>query len=65
MHKIQDRPETGRTVLQFLDWVYTGGQQYAEALDYVPMPANVVKLVETTWTQIKAPSGQSLWAAAH
>ena len=34
----------------------------AEALDYVPMPDNVVGLIEKTWEQVKGPNGQSLWS---
>jgi len=38
------------TLLKFFDWCYTKGQKEAEALNYVPMPENVVELVEKTWT---------------
>lgn len=62
MYKVQDKPENGKTALQFFDWVYTNGQQLAESLDYVPMPANVVKLVEATWTQMKGSDSAALWA---
>jgi phosphate transport system substrate-binding protein len=35
----------------------------AEELDYVPMPANVVKDVEKTWSsEIKDASGKPLFA---
>jgi len=29
-----------------------------QALDYIPMPDSVVKLVETQWKQIKGPDGK-------
>jgi phosphate transport system substrate-binding protein len=65
MDKVQQNPDTARTALQFFDWVYTGGQQLAESLDYVPMPANVVRLVESTWTEIKGVDGKRVWVASH
>jgi phosphate transport system substrate-binding protein len=64
MYKAQDKPESGKTALQFFDWAYTNGQQLAEELDYVPMPANVVKLVENTWSQIKGADSKPLWTAS-
>jgi phosphate transport system substrate-binding protein len=64
MYKVQPNPEAARTALQFFDWVYTGGQQLAEELDYVPMPAGVVRLVRSTWTEIMGPENRRVWAAA-
>ena len=63
MYKVQQNPEAARTALQFFDWVYTGGQQFAENLDYVPMPANVVRLVESTWTEMMDAGNRRVWAA--
>jgi phosphate transport system substrate-binding protein len=63
MHKVQDKPENAKAALQFFYWVYTNGQQLADNLDYVPMPATVVRLVEATWTEIKAADGARVWAA--
>jgi phosphate transport system substrate-binding protein len=63
MHKQQEKPDTAKQVLDFFAWAYGNGQPMAEELDYVPMPANVVKLVEASWAQsIKASGGQSLWS---
>lgn len=64
MYKTQDHPDAARTALQFFDWVYTGGQSMAESLDYVPMPASVVRLVEATWGEIKGADSRRIWAAA-
>jgi phosphate transport system substrate-binding protein len=63
MYKVQDQVANGRTALQFFDWAYADGKPLAEGLDYVPMPANVVKLVEVTWKQIKGSDGTPVWAA--
>jgi phosphate transport system substrate-binding protein len=64
MYKSPENPENAKTALQFFDWVYSDGRQLADGLDYVPMTATVVKLVEATWKQIKASDGAAVWAAA-
>jgi len=64
MYKAQDKPDSGKTALQFFDWSYTSGQQLAEGLDYVPIPDNVVKLIEGTWSQIKGADSKPLWTAS-
>ncbi len=62
VYKKQDKPETAREVLKFFDWAYHNGGKMAESLDYVPMPASVVKLVEETWkNQVKSADGGSVW----
>jgi phosphate transport system substrate-binding protein len=43
-----DPAATGEA-LKFFDWAYKKGGKMAEELDYVPMPANVVKDVESYW----------------
>jgi phosphate transport system substrate-binding protein len=49
--------------LQFFHWAYTRGQQLAEQLDYVPIPENVVKLVEARWQQALTVDGKPVWPA--
>jgi phosphate transport system substrate-binding protein len=61
MHKKQDKPETAKAVLDFFDWSYHNGGQMAEQLDYVPMPAGVVKMVEDSWKQITSADGKPVW----
>jgi phosphate transport system substrate-binding protein len=61
MHKKQDHPDRAGEVLKFFDWAYHYGGQMAEQLDYVPMPANVVKMVEDSWKQIIGPDGKPVW----
>jgi len=49
--------------LKFFAWAYKNGGKAAEDLDYVPMPANVVKDVEKTWTnEIKDANGKPVFA---
>ena len=65
MHKNQSKPETAQSVLKFFDWAYHQGDKLAEQLDYVPMPAAVVKLVQETWKkEIKDASGKAVWTEA-
>jgi phosphate transport system substrate-binding protein len=61
MHKQQTKPDVAREALNFFDWCYGNGAQLAEQLDYVPMPENVVKLVEQSWQQIKGSDGKPVW----
>jgi phosphate transport system substrate-binding protein len=63
MHAKQDKPQNGAEVLRFFDWSFRNGQKMAEELDYVPLPDNVVKLVEAAWAaQVKDAGGKSIWA---
>ena len=61
MHRAQEKPENAKQVLKFFAWAYANGDQMAEALDYVPMPDKVVKLIESSWKNIKDASGNSLY----
>jgi phosphate transport system substrate-binding protein len=63
MHKSQDKPESAKAVLKFFKWGYNSGGLMAKALDYVPMPDNVVKIIETSWkNNIKAKDGSDIWS---
>ncbi|MBI3560838.1 MAG: phosphate ABC transporter substrate-binding protein PstS [Gammaproteobacteria bacterium] len=65
VYKNQAKPDAGREVLKFFDWSYHHGGEMAEKLDYIPMPANVIKLVESTWQQdIKDSAGKNVWESA-
>ena len=66
LHKTQAKPDVARAVIDFFAWAYANGDKMAEGLDYVPMPDNVVKLVEGVWTKdIKDGSGQPVWSPAN
>jgi phosphate transport system substrate-binding protein len=58
MHKVQDKPENGKAALKFFQWAYKNGGKAALDLDYIPMPDNVVKQVESSWKNIKDASGK-------
>ena len=38
-----------KDALEFFKWAYEKGDKMAQDLDYIPMPDNVVKLVEAMW----------------
>jgi phosphate transport system substrate-binding protein len=64
MHKEQPNPQRAAEVLKFFDWAYHNGGKTAEELDYVPIPQNVVALVEGEWkVAIKSADGKIVWAA--
>ncbi|HLT98837.1 MAG TPA: phosphate ABC transporter substrate-binding protein PstS [Burkholderiaceae bacterium] len=62
VHKVQEKPEHGKAVLEFFDWAFKNGQQMASELDYVPMPESVVKQIAEKWkSDIKAADGSPIW----
>ena len=62
MHKAEANAANAKEVLKFFDWSYKNGSAAALELDYVPMPAAVIKLVEDSWkAQIKDVSGKAIW----
>ncbi len=64
MHKQQDKPDVAKAVLDFFDWSLHNGQSLAEELVYVPMPDNVVKVIESSWAaNIKDAGGKPVWQA--
>jgi len=61
MHKIQDKPEQAVEALKFFEWSYKNGANMATELDYVPLPESLVKLIKTSWGQIKDSSGKAVY----
>ncbi|PPQ37509.1 phosphate ABC transporter substrate-binding protein, PhoT family [Rhodoblastus acidophilus] len=50
--------------VKFFDWAFKSGAKEAEALDYIPMPDNVVGLIRKSWaTDIKGADGKPVYAA--
>jgi phosphate transport system substrate-binding protein len=60
MHKTADKPTQSAEALKFFRWALNNGQKLALDLDYVPLPAALVKQIEATWKDIKDASGKSL-----
>ncbi|PWB52704.1 MAG: phosphate ABC transporter substrate-binding protein PstS, partial [Nitrosomonadales bacterium] len=43
-------------------WAYTSGDTMALDLDYIPMPDNVVKLIQNSWkSNIKGADGKAIY----
>ncbi len=62
MHKEQAKPATAVEVLKFFDYSYKNGSLSAKALDYVPMPENVVNMIQDSWkTKMKSKDGKAIW----
>ena len=62
VYKSQDKPDQAKQVLKFFDWAYAEGDKLAAELDYVPLPDNVVALIQSSWkNQIKDASGKPVW----
>jgi phosphate transport system substrate-binding protein len=65
VYKKPSDPAATAEALKFFDWAYHNGGKMAESLDYVPMPANVVKDVEGYWkSDVKDSSGKPVYAAS-
>jgi phosphate transport system substrate-binding protein len=62
VYKRPANPPATKTALTFFDWAYKNGGDMARQLDYVPIPDNVVSLIEKTWSeQIRDSIGKPLW----
>jgi phosphate transport system substrate-binding protein len=62
MYKQQENATTAKEVLKFFDYAYKNGDLSAKALDYVPLPDNVVELIQNSWkSDMKAKDGSAVW----
>lgn len=62
MHKSQADGAKGKEVLKFFDWAYKNGGAMAADLDFVALPAPVVKLIQDTWkASFKDAAGKAIW----
>lgn len=62
VHKTQDKPVQGTEVLKFFDWAYKNGGKDASALDYVPLPDQVLNQIRATWKSgVKDASGKPIY----
>ena len=63
MHKQAAKTDESLSALKFFDWAFKAeGDAMAASLDYVPMPDNVVALIQAEWKkQLKDASGAPLW----
>src|SRR5207248_537153 len=49
MYKEPDDAAAAGEALKFFDWAYKNGAPMAAELDYVPLPASLIKQVRVTW----------------
>jgi phosphate transport system substrate-binding protein len=50
MHREPADKAASGEALKFFKWAFANGGKMAEELDYIPMPANVVDLIQKTWS---------------
>ncbi|KQW22002.1 phosphate ABC transporter substrate-binding protein [Afipia sp. Root123D2] len=50
MHKEPADKTASAEAIKFFRWAFAKGDKMAEELDYIAIPDNVVKLIETTWS---------------
>jgi phosphate transport system substrate-binding protein len=53
IYKQMDDRVKGKAIVDFIKWAITDGQKYAEDLDYAPLPANVVEMIQKKLDQVK------------
>jgi len=62
MYKAQQDAAKGKEVVKFFDYAFKNGAAAAAELDYVPLPASVIKLVQGAWkVQLKDASGAAIY----
>jgi phosphate transport system substrate-binding protein len=64
VHKQQQKQLTANQMLKFFDWTFHAGARLADELEYVPMPKDVVPLIQSVWGQVKGARGQPAWPEA-
>ncbi len=61
LHREQQDGAEAKQLLEFFAWCFRNGRAQALALHYIPMPENVVGLIERTWAEEIRSGGQTLW----
>jgi phosphate transport system substrate-binding protein len=61
VHKQPADSAAAADALKFFDWAYKNGAKEAEALDYVPLPDNLVAMIRKEWSNIKGADGKPLY----
>jgi phosphate transport system substrate-binding protein len=65
IYKQQQKRFTATQMLKFFDCHIATGAELADELQYVPMPKDVVQLIESAWGAVKDPHGQPAWASGN
>jgi phosphate transport system substrate-binding protein len=61
MHRNVAHAPDAVAALKFFDWAYHEGGAMAQQLDYVPLPDDLVKQVESTWQSAITADGKPIW----
>ena len=64
MHKSQPDAATGKAVLAFFDGAFRKGDEAANALAYVPLPADLKAQIRSSWSAIVGPDGKPVFTPA-
>ena len=55
-------PAATKEALDFFAWAYKNGSEMASSLDYIPMPNNVVEMIQAKWkSEIKGDGGKPVY----
>lgn len=61
MHKEQSNAATAKTIFDFFQWSYSdAGADMAITLDYIPMPKEVVEIIENLWSERFQLAGKAI-----
>ena len=58
MNMKQEKPANATEVFKFFTWAFKNGDATATALDYVPMPDDVIGAIEKSWAKVTDASGK-------
>lgn len=61
VYKKQVKPAQAKLMFPFFDWCFRHGAETAENLHYVPIPLNVVEMVQKTWQEEIKTGGKPIW----
>jgi phosphate transport system substrate-binding protein len=61
VYRQQKNPLTAKAMFAFFGWAFEHGKKMAEKLDYVPLPENVVKMVDKQWSTQVTADGRPVW----
>jgi phosphate transport system substrate-binding protein len=64
IYKQQQRRPTAVEMLKFFDWSLHAGAKLADELEYVPMPKDGVRLIQSAWSEVKDARGQPTWSGS-
>ncbi len=62
LHKVPTNAANTQEVVKFFDWAFANGAAMATDLEYVPLPADTIKLIQASWkANLKDASGKALY----